>query len=121
MDTLLRILNTNVISLGDDGGLTVLQIIVALVTLLIGFWLARWSERKLSKRFETREMDAGVIQLLRRVFYILVIVVLAFTTLDLLGIPLTAFAFISDAIAIGVGLGAQNIINNFISGWILMG
>jgi len=37
-----------------------------------------------------------------------------------LSIPLTAFAFISGAVAIGVGFGAQNIINNFISGWILM-
>ena len=42
------------------------------------------------------------------------------TALDLLGIPLAAFAFITGAIAIGVGFGAQNIINNFISGWILM-
>ena len=34
--------------------------------------------------------------------------------------PLTAFAFVSGAVAIGVGFGAQNIINNFISGWILL-
>ncbi len=40
--------------------------------------------------------------------------------LSLLGIPLAAFAFVSGAAAIGVGFGAQNIINNFISGWILM-
>lgn len=121
MDALLRILNTTVISLGDEGGLTVLQIAIALATLLIGFWLARWSERTVSKRLEAREVDAGVVQLLRRIFYILVVVILVFTTLDLLGIPLTGFAFISGAIAIGVGFGAQNIINNFISGWILMG
>jgi len=38
----------------------------------------------------------------------------------LLQVPLSAFAFVSGAIAIGVGFGAQNIINNFISGWILM-
>ena len=43
-----------------------------------------------------------------------------FTALDLLNVPLGAFAFVSGAIAIGVGFGAQNIINNFISGWILM-
>jgi small-conductance mechanosensitive channel len=45
---------------------------------------------------------------------------LAITTLDFLDVPITAFAFLSGAIAIGVGFGAQNIINNFISGWILM-
>jgi small-conductance mechanosensitive channel len=46
---------------------------------------------------------------------------LFFTALGMLGVPLGAFAFISGAIAIGIGFGAQNIINNFISGWILMG
>lgn len=121
MESVSKILNTTVISIGDGPGLTVLQIAIALLILLIGFWLARWSERKLSRRLEQRNMDAGVVQLIRRLFYILVVVVLVITTLDFLGIPLTAFAFISGAIAIGVGFGAQNIINNFISGWILMG
>ena len=51
-------------------------------------------------------------------FTILVLVVI--TALGLLGIPLTAFAFATGALAIGIGFGAQNIINNFISGWILM-
>lgn len=35
-------------------------------------------------------------------------------------IPLTAFTFLGGAIAIGVGFGAQNLINNFISGFIIM-
>jgi small-conductance mechanosensitive channel len=121
MELILRILNTTVISVGDGHGLTVLQIAVALLVLIVGIWLARWSERKLSKRLEQRSVDAGVVQLIRRLFYILVVAVLGFTTLDLLGIPLAAFAFVTGAIAIGVGFGAQNIINNFISGWILMG
>lgn len=121
METVSKILNTTIFSIGAGPGLTVLQIAITLLTLLIGLWLARWSERKLSKRLEQRNVDAGVVQLIRRLFYILVILVLVFTGLDLLSIPLTAFAFITGAIAIGVGFGAQNIINNFISGWILMG
>ena len=120
METVSKILNTTVISVGDGPGLTVLEITIAVLTLLIGFWFARWAERKMSSRLERREVDAGVVQLIRRLFYTLVIVVLVVTTLDLLNIPLTAFAFITGAVAIGVGFGAQNIINNFISGWILM-
>jgi small-conductance mechanosensitive channel len=121
METVLKILNTTIISIGDGPGLTVLQIGVALSALFVGIWLARWSERKLSKRMKQRKVEAGVILLVRRLFYILVVAILVFTTLDLLGIPLTAFAFVTGAIAVGVGFGAQNIINNFISGWILMG
>ncbi|UCH46796.1 MAG: mechanosensitive ion channel [Betaproteobacteria bacterium] len=120
METVSRVLNTTVFSMGDGPGITVLQIAIALLTLLIGFWLARGAERALSKRLEQRNVDASVVQPIRRLFYIVVIVVLFFTTLGLLGIPLAAFAFVTGAIAIGVGFGAKNIINNFISGWILM-
>ena len=87
MESVSNYLNKTVISFGNGTGLTVLQIVIALLTLLIGLWLARWSERKLSRRLERREVDAGVVQLIRRLFYILVIVVLVITTLDLLGIP----------------------------------
>jgi small-conductance mechanosensitive channel len=34
--------------------------------------------------------------------------------------PLTAFTFLGGALAIGIGFGSQNVMNNFISGLILM-
>jgi len=69
---------------------------------------------------ERREINPDVVQVVQRAIMILGLIVVFITTLDLLSIPLTAFAFVSGAVAIGVGFGAQNIINNFISGWILM-
>ena len=80
----------------------------------------RWIDRFISARMTANNVNADVVQLVSRAFYIVGIAVLAITTLDLLNVPLTAFAFVSGAVAIGVGFGAQNIINNFISGWILM-
>jgi small-conductance mechanosensitive channel len=41
-------------------------------------------------------------------------------TLNLARIPLTVFAFLGGALAIGVGLGTQTIIRNFISGLIVL-
>ncbi|WP_287126384.1 mechanosensitive ion channel domain-containing protein [Desulfobacter sp.] len=41
--------------------------------------------------------------------------------LRMVNIPLTAFAFLGGAIAIGMGFGAQNLINNFISGFMIIG
>jgi small-conductance mechanosensitive channel len=104
--------------MGDDQ-LTVGQVVLAPIIMIVGFLIARWGERKLSARFSNRA-NADVVHLTRRAFHVLVIVLLVFTALDLLNVPLGAFAFVSGAIAIGVGFGAQNIINNFISGWILM-
>ena len=43
-------------------------------------------------------------------------VAVLFTALHRMRILLTMFAFLGGAIAIDVGFGAQNIINNFISG-----
>jgi len=119
MEGLNRILNIVVLSLGDHQ-LTVGQILLASLLIILGFFLARWLEKKLSSRLVERKVRAEVVHLIRRIFYVLVIVILVITALDLLNVPLAAFAFISGALAIGVGFGAQNIINNFISGWILM-
>jgi small-conductance mechanosensitive channel len=49
-----------------------------------------------------------------------VLILLFITALGMLRVPVTALAFISGAVAIGVGFGAQAVINNLISGWILM-
>ena len=40
--------------------------------------------------------------------------------LTVAGIPLTVFTVVGGALAIGVGFGSQNIVNNFISGVILL-
>lgn len=50
-----------------------------------------------------------------KILSILAVVVYAIIALEILNIPLEAFAFISGALALGIGLGAQNLINNFMS------
>ncbi|MER2492932.1 mechanosensitive ion channel family protein [Catenovulum sediminis] len=67
-----------------------------------------------------RHVNADAVHLFTRIYLVITIAILLITTMEVLNIPITAFAFVSGAIAIGVGFGAQNIINNFISGWILM-
>lgn len=99
---------------------TLFQLAVVPLLLIIGFVILRFLVARIATRLEKRHVNADAIHLLRRILYILGILLLVFTALELLNIPLTAFAFVSGAIAIGVGFGAQNIINNFISGWILM-
>lgn len=88
--------------------------------LLIGLVITKWLIRLITKRLIAKNTDPNIIHLLQRVFYIFAVAILLITTLDLINVPITAFAFLSGAIAIGFGFGAQNIINNFISGWILM-
>ncbi len=95
-------------------------LLLILFILVFGYFLVRWINAYIVKRLTAKKVGADVVHLVRRIFYVVAYTILILTVLDLLQIPLTAFAFVSGAIAIGVGFGAQNIINNFISGWILM-
>jgi len=88
--------------------------------LVVGILITKWGVKLITNRLTNKKTDPNVIHLLQRILYIVAIAIIAITTLDLINIPITAFAFLSGAIAIGFGFGAQNIINNFISGWILM-
>ena len=100
--------------------ITLSHILLIPAVILIGILLTRWIAKLITKRLISKKVDPNVIHLLLRVFYVIAMAILLVTTLELINVPITAFAFLSGAIAIGVGFGAQNIINNFISGWILM-
>ncbi len=99
---------------------TVGQLVSVLVLVLVGYFGSRFLVYLLGRRMGKANMRPDVVHVVKRIVFILFLVVVGLTALSLLGIPLTAFAFATGAIAIGVGFGAQNIINNFISGWILM-
>jgi small-conductance mechanosensitive channel len=120
VETLNKVLSTKLFSLGEGQDVTILQLLVTLFLIAIGLWIARSIEKKLSTTLTERQVNQDIVQLFRRIFQILVLIALITTILSLLNVPLASFAFITGAVAIGIGFGAQNIINNFISGWILM-
>lgn len=119
MKEIFAFLERTAFSLGDQQ-VTFGQLLIVPTLVIVGLLLTKWLVRIVSNRLASRNVNPDVIHLVRRVFYILAVAVLFMTLLDLINVPLTAFAFVSGAVAIGVGFGAQNIINNFISGWILM-
>ncbi|MDO6640688.1 mechanosensitive ion channel [Shewanella sp. 5_MG-2023] len=97
------------------GGLLIIPVII-----IVGLFITKLLVKLITKRLTSKKTDPNIIHLLQRILYVIAIAILLITSLDLINVPITAFAFLSGAIAIGFGFGAQNIINNFISGWILM-
>ena len=100
---------------------TVGQIMSVIVLLLAGYFGSKLLGFLVGRRLDKTKLRRDVVHVLKRIVFFAVLIVVFITALGLLGIPLTAFAFATGALAIGIGFGAQNIINNFISGWILMG
>ena len=104
----------------DNSQITIGDIVVIPIWIFIIFFITKIVVKHLSKKLVSKHADPNLTHLIQRLIYVVAIIIMIITILDLLNIPITAFAFLSGAIAIGFGFGAQNIINNFISGWILM-
>ncbi len=105
---------------GSEEAITVANLALVLLLVLAGYAAGRLCMYVLRRRLGHSKLGADAVQAISRVAFWLIIVLVFLTALSLLQIPLTAFAFVTGAVAIGVGFGAQNILNNFISGWILM-
>ncbi len=102
-------------------GVTVGKSVGALLLFLAGYWLFSYLVRKLQDMLIRRfGIDPQVAQVIRRWVMIMLAVMLIIFVLNLARIPLTAFAFLGGALAIGIGFGTQTIIKNFISGIIIL-
>jgi len=119
-DTVMGFLNTELWQ-GEGYSVTVSKLIIAIVVFLSSFflssWGSNWIKRRMIYRFKANITAANGVQ--RIVFYILW-VAFALIALNIVQIPLTAFAFMGGAFAVGIGFGMQNIFNNLISGFIVI-
>ena len=103
-----------------ERGVTVGKSVGALLLFVIGYWLAARLVRFVERRAVAAGRDAARAKTIRRWALAVVAVGLLLLTLNVVRIPITVFAFLGGALAIGVGFGTQTIIRNFISGMILL-
>jgi potassium efflux system protein len=103
-------------------GVTVGKSIGVLLLYVFTYWLcsllSRQLERIMVRRFTVDEQLASVTR--RWIMIAVSVVLLIVLVLNLARIPLTVFAFMGGALAIGVGFGTQTIIKNVISGIIIL-
>ena len=116
---LTEIWNLVLVTLPGGDQLTVGKIVAVTFLVIAGYLASRFLGYVLGQRL-SRTLRPDVAYAIKRVTFFTLLVLVILTALHVLGVPLTAFAFTTGAIAIGVGFGAQNLINNVISGWILM-
>ena len=100
---------------------TIGKSIGAIAILLFGFlmvsWLIRSSVSLAERRIGLKSSSATLIRRWLTVVATATLIVLSF---NLVQIPLSVFAFLGGALAIGVGFGTQNLLKNLISGIMLL-
>jgi potassium efflux system protein len=104
-----------------DYGVTVGKSLGILIMLVAGYGVARWLSHRLIHHLARRlHLSSALARVLRRWLNSILLLVVLMLVLKLARIPITAFAFLGGALAIGVGFGAQNVIKNLISGIIIL-
>lgn len=116
----LNIWHHSVFTVGD-ASITVGSLILAVLLLLLAPGLSRKLSKAIDDRLITKFVNNEAAQNTYRAFsFYASLAFCVALALNLAGIPLTVFTVVGGALAIGVGFGSQNIVNNFISGIILL-
>ncbi len=105
----------------QDNVITIGNIVFGLILLYPGFRFSVYLSREFNSIFLSQlKLDVASKKTIETVVRYLLLVIVVLFVLTIVGIPLNAFTLIGGAAAIGIGLGSQNLVNNFLSGLVLM-
>ncbi|HEY9198228.1 MAG TPA: mechanosensitive ion channel domain-containing protein, partial [Gammaproteobacteria bacterium] len=97
------------------------RILTALVLFAVLVALARWLQTRMERHWlRYARMDHGAREAAVTIAGYVMIVVAALIGLSIAGFNFGNLAIIAGALSVGIGFGLQNIVNNFVSGLILL-
>ena len=105
-----------------DRAVTLGGIFLMFVILAFGFalsWFLRHMLERLGKKSGKYARSPAIYTLGRLLHYIIIVAAL-FAALASLGLDFTNFALIAGALSVGIGFGLQSVVNNLVSGLILL-
>lgn len=101
--------------------LSLLTVIEAALLLFLLVWAAFATSRLAQSRINRiSSLTPSVQVLIGNTLKIILVVLAVVIALDTVGIDLTALAFFGGAVGVGIGLGLQKVVSNFVSGVILL-
>jgi small-conductance mechanosensitive channel len=97
------------------------NIVLAVALFLAGIRLSKRFTLYIKSYIKTKiDTDKDAANALEKLILYVALALYIITILEIANVPLSTFAFIGGALAIGIGLGAQTLIGNFISSLIIM-
>lgn len=100
---------------------SLIGILTGLIVFLVGYVVTRWFQSWLDGSVLTRgRVDAGVRNSIRTVVGYAGLAVAVLIGISAAGISLSSLALIAGGLSLGIGFGLQNIVQNFVSGLILL-
>ncbi len=101
--------------------ISITSIAIGVAMFALGFWLTRRFQRWLDGSIlERTRVEAGARNSIRTAVGYLGVAIAAMIGLSVAGFNLSQIALVAGALSVGIGFGLQNIVNNFVSGLILL-
>jgi small conductance mechanosensitive channel len=96
------------------------NLLLALVTLIIGWWIIKWVSRIFMKIMDKRNVDPGLKTFLKSMVSILLKVMLIISVAGMVGIETTSFIAILGAAGLAVGMALSGTLQNFAGGVMIL-
>jgi potassium-dependent mechanosensitive channel len=101
--------------------LNLLNLGLVVLTLFLGRWFSRFLRALLEARFYPRtDWDESIRYTISNTCHYIIQAVAILLALGFLGVSFGHLAIVAGGLGVGIGFGLQNIVNNFISGLILL-
>lgn len=115
-----RFLDQPVFSIGDSH-ISMLSVAFFLAATVLVFVVAAWAKRILVKKiFPRYHIEIGLGEAIGTIIQYVLTVIGFVIVLDSAGIDLSSLKIIAGALGVGIGFGLQSIVNNFVSGLIIL-
>jgi len=96
------------------------RVLFALITLAVMITVTSWVKGLMKTQLESSPMERGTREAMITMTGYVGVLIAVIISLAMAGIELANLALIAGALSVGIGFGLQNIVNNFISGLILL-
>ena len=97
------------------------DILLIALTIWLSYWISKFIRFILEGDVLSRiKLPRGVPATISKLSHYLILGFGVMIALSMAGFDLTKFAFIAGALGVGIGFGLQNVVNNFVSGLILV-
>ena len=101
--------------------ISLLSIVIGIIAFVICLWLIKIVRDRIEfKLLEKTSLDAGTKHSLASGFAYIGYVLAVLLAIAIMGGDLTNIALIAGALSVGIGLGLQDVVNNFVSGIIML-
>jgi small-conductance mechanosensitive channel len=114
-----KILNYPLFKVGNRT-ITPVNFFIFVIVLIIGWFAGKYYKKFIYSLKHRYDISHATATLLANMGYYTIITLSFLIALKIVGLDLSSLAIIAGALSVGIGFGLQNVVNNFVSGIILM-